>query len=85
MTEYEEKFSSQGNPICKLIPAGTGMKRYHDVKLDADAEFEAMQAEVTTTAEEEVEEIVEDLEIEEINEAEEMDEALELAEELITE
>ena len=71
--------------IGKLIPAGTGMKRYHDVKLDADAEFEAMQAEVTTTAEEEVEEIVEDLEIEEINEAEEMDEALELAEELITE
>ena len=31
--------------IGKLIPAGTGMKRYHDVRLDVDAEFEAMMAE----------------------------------------
>ncbi len=30
--------------IGKLIPAGTGMKRYRNVKLDVDAEFEAMTA-----------------------------------------
>jgi DNA-directed RNA polymerase subunit beta' len=30
--------------IGKLIPAGTGMKRYSNVKLDVDAEFEAMTA-----------------------------------------
>ena len=63
--------------IGKLIPAGTGMKRYHDVKLDVDAEFEAMNAEVT--AEEFVEEIVEDFEIEEadVEEVEEIEEELE--------
>ena len=63
--------------IGKLIPAGTGMKRYHDVKLDVDAEFEAMNAEVT--AEELVEEIVEDFEIEEadVEEVEEIEEELE--------
>jgi DNA-directed RNA polymerase subunit beta' len=45
--------------IGKLIPAGTGMKRYHDVKLDVDAQFEAMTAEAT--AEEfEVDEFVEE-------------------------
>ena len=51
--------------IGKLIPAGTGMKRYHDVKLDVDAEFEAMNAEAT--AEEFAPEIEEDFEIEEID------------------
>ena len=63
--------------IGKLIPAGTGMKRYHDVKLDVDAEFEAMNAEVT--AEEFVEEIVEDFEIEEadVEEDEEIEEEFE--------
>ncbi len=60
--------------IGKLIPAGTGMKRYHDVKLDVDAEFEAMNAEVT--AEELAEEIVEDFEIEEAD-VEEIEEELE--------
>jgi DNA-directed RNA polymerase subunit beta' len=54
--------------IGKLIPAGTGMKRYHDVKLDVDAEFEAMNAE--TTAEEFVPEIVEEYEMEEIDDVE---------------
>ena len=55
--------------IGKLIPAGTGMKRYRNVKLDVDAEFEAMNAE--ETAEELCEELteefeeVEELEIEE--------------------
>ena len=63
--------------IGKLIPAGTGMKRYHDVRLDVDAEFEAMNAEVT--AEELVEEIEEDFEIEEadVEELEEIEEELE--------
>ena len=63
--------------IGKLIPAGTGMKRYHDVRLDVDAEFEAMNAEVT--AEELVEEIVEDFEIEEadVEEVEEIEQELE--------
>ena len=63
--------------IGKLIPAGTGMKRYHDVRLDVDAEFEAMNAEVT--AEELVEEIVEDFEIEEadVEEVEEIEEEFE--------
>ena len=60
--------------IGKLIPAGTGMKRYHDVKLDVDAEFEAMNAE---TAEEEfVPEITEDFEMEELD-AEETEEVFE--------
>ena len=54
--------------IGKLIPAGTGMKRYHDVRLDVDAEFEAMTAEVT--AEEFVPEIVEEYEMEEIDDVE---------------
>ena len=31
--------------IGKLIPAGTGMKRYRDIHLGTDAEFEAQQAE----------------------------------------
>lgn len=31
--------------IGKLIPAGTGMKRYSRVKLDTDAELEAQNAE----------------------------------------
>jgi hypothetical protein len=44
------------------------MKRYHDVKLDVDAEFEAMTAEVT--AEEFVPEIVEEYEMEEIDDVE---------------
>ena len=63
--------------IGKLIPAGTGMKRYHDVRLDVDAEFEAMNAEVT--AEELVEEIEEDFEIEEadVEEDEEIEEEFE--------
>ena len=66
--------------IGKLIPAGTGMKRYHDVRLDVDAEFEAMTAEAT--AEEFVEEIVEDFEIEEmdVEEVEEFEEELEIEE-----
>ena len=60
--------------IGKLIPAGTGMKRYHDVKLDVDAEFEAMNAEA---AEEEfVPEITEDFEMEELD-AEETEEVFE--------
>ena len=59
--------------IGKLIPAGTGMKRYHDVKLDVDAEFEAMTAE--NTAEKMYEEAEADaLEFEEIEELEETDE-----------
>jgi DNA-directed RNA polymerase subunit beta' len=62
--------------IGKLIPAGTGMKRYHDVKLDVDAEFEAM-----TAAEEVFEEILEVEEIDEIDEFEEFEET----EEVITE
>ena len=61
--------------IGKLIPAGTGMKRYHDVRLDVDAEFEAMTAEAA--AEEFLEEIVEDYEIDEIDEVEETDEIFE--------
>jgi len=67
--------------IGKLIPAGTGMKRYHDVKLDVDAQFEAMNAK--DTAEEPSEEIEEDFEIEEIGleEAEEVfEEELEIEE-----
>ena len=60
--------------IGKLIPAGTGMKRYHDVKLDVDAEFEAMNAEA---AEEEfVPEITEDFEMEELD-AEDTEEVFE--------
>ena len=51
--------------IGKLIPAGTGMKRYHDVRLDVDAEFEAMNAEAT--AEEFAEEVVEEFEMEEFD------------------
>ena len=61
--------------IGKLIPAGTGMKRYHDVKLDVDAQFEAMNAE--TTAEEYVPEIVEEYEIEEIGDVEDAEEVFE--------
>ena len=62
--------------IGKLIPAGTGMKRYHDVKLDVDAEFEAMTAEAT--AEEfEVEEFVEEFETEDFEEVEETEEVFE--------
>ena len=68
--------------IGKLIPAGTGMKRYRDVKLDVDAQFEAMNAE---EAEDVVEEIVENFEISEINEVEEFDETADFAEELLTE
>jgi DNA-directed RNA polymerase subunit beta' len=60
--------------IGKLIPAGTGMKRYHDVKLDVDAQFEAMNAETTT--EEYVSEIVEDYEVEELD-VEEVEEVFE--------
>ena len=51
--------------IGKLIPAGTGMKRYHDVRLDVDAEFEAMMAE---SFEEETAELMDDVEIEEVSE-----------------
>ena len=62
--------------IGKLIPAGTGMKRYHDVKLDVDAQFEAMTAEAT--AEEfEFEEFVEEFETEEFEEVEETEEVFE--------
>ena len=71
--------------IGKLIPAGTGMKRYHDVKLDVDAEFEAMTAQAAEDETEEIEEIAEDPEMDEIVEAEdEADEtdALEEAEDL---
>ena len=59
--------------IGKLIPAGTGMKRYHDVRLDVDAEFEAMMAE--NVAEETVEEfaVPEDVELEENFEIEEVE------------
>ena len=60
--------------IGKLIPAGTGMKRYHDVKLDVDAEFEAMTAQAAEEAKdeeiEEIEEIAEDVEIDEVEAAE---------------
>ena len=58
--------------IGKLIPAGTGMKRYHDVRLDVDAEFEAM-----TAAEKFAEDMEDDYEIDEIDEVEtdEIDEA----------
>ncbi len=58
--------------IGKLIPAGTGMKRYHDVRLDVDAEFEAMNAEPTAEDFEEV--IVEEYDVEEIDDVEEVEE-----------
>ena len=55
--------------IGKLIPAGTGMKRYRNVKLDVDEQFEAMNvAEMTDTEEEVKENFVLD-EIDEIEEA----------------
>ena len=64
--------------IGKLIPAGTGMKRYHDVKLDVDAEFEAMTAK-TAEAEfpvmmEEDDDFVEVETLDAIEEVEEMEE-----------
>ena len=75
--------------IGKLIPAGTGMKRYSNVKLDVDEEFEAMTARETEEAQKE--EIVFD-DAEELHEADEVIEgddvdeiAQELAEELFTE
>ena len=49
--------------IGKLIPAGTGMKRYHDVKLDVDAEFEAMTAAAEENEMEFVEEVEDDFEV----------------------
>ena len=64
--------------IGKLIPAGTGMKRYHDVRLDVDAEFEAMTAE--ETAEEQFEEEVEEFEVSELDELDELDEVEEFEE-----
>ena len=54
--------------IGKLIPAGTGMKRYSQVKLDTDAQLAAQAAaeaelksleELDLDVEEEVEEILE--------------------------
>ena len=64
--------------IGKLIPAGTGMKRYHDVKLDVDAEFEAMtakaaEAEFPVMMEEE-DDFVEVETLDAIEEVEEMEE-----------
>ena len=64
--------------IGKLIPAGTGMKRYHDVRLDVDAEFEAMTAE--ETAEEQFEEEVEEFEVSELDELDEVEEFEEVEE-----
>ena len=70
--------------IGKLIPAGTGMKRYHDVRLDVDAEFEAMMAaknavtaEEAPVAEEEEAEVDENLEAEENLEVEETEDFVE--------
>ena len=65
--------------IGKLIPAGTGMKRYHDVKLDVDAEFEAMTAAAEENEMEFVEEVEDDFEVSEIEEMEEIEEVEELA------
>ena len=65
--------------IGKLIPAGTGMKRYHDVKLDVDAEFEAMTAAVEENEMEFEEEVEEDFEVSEVEEMEEIEEVEELA------
>ena len=65
--------------IGKLIPAGTGMKRYHDVKLDVDAEFEAMTAAAEENEMEFVEEVEDDFEVSEIEEMEEIEEVEEFA------
>ena len=64
--------------IGKLIPAGTGMKRYHDVKLDVDAEFEAMTA--AADAEDILDEMEEDFEVSEMEEMDEIEEAEEFTE-----
>ena len=68
--------------IGKLIPAGTGMKRYRDIHLGTDAEFEARQAEAMAQPEEdapieEAEEII--LNEDDTQEAEECFEETELA------
>ena len=62
--------------IGKLIPAGTGMKRYHDVSLDVDAEFEAMQAARAQEAAASYAETPVAAEVEEPEETEEMEEGL---------
>ena len=66
--------------IGKLIPAGTGMKRYHDVKLDVDAEFEAMTAAADADAEDILDEMEEDFEVSEMEEMDEIEEAEEFTE-----
>ena len=66
--------------IGKLIPAGTGMKRYHDVKLDVDAEFEAMTAAADADAEDILDEMEEDFEGSEMEEMDEIEEAEEFTE-----
>jgi len=83
--------------IGKLIPAGTGMKRYRNVKLDVDEQFEAMSiAEMAETTEEmkedftldEVDEIIEaDIDMADVEEpdVEEADEIERIEEELVTE
>ena len=71
--------------IGKLIPAGTGMKRYRDIHLGTDAEFEAQQAEAMAQLQpeedapiEEAEEII--LNEDDTQEAEESFEDMEISE-----
>ncbi len=66
--------------IGKLIPAGTGMKKYANIKLDTDGEEEELEDEFF-----EEEEIVEETEAVEEMETEEAEDADEVEEEITEE
>ncbi len=72
--------------IGKLIPAGTGMKRYRNVKLDVDEQFEAMTVtEMTETTEDAKEDFILD-EMDEIEAADaDASDEIDEVEELVTE
>ena len=61
--------------IGKLIPAGTGMKKYANIKLDTDGEEEELEDEFFED-EEIVEETVEEMETEKAEEADEVEEEI---------